>query len=101
MLIPRALSVSLVCPKSQRRVVYSQKSNNNAPFLKSGWPITFLEIETEKEAHSTRCPAPSSALHAVVVIPMAAKDFAGFMSHARPGRDCRQTFVSGILHRNA
>jgi hypothetical protein len=36
-----------------------------------------------------------------VVIPMAAKDFAGFMSHARPGRDCRQPFVSGILHRSA
>jgi hypothetical protein len=40
-------------------------------------------------------PAPSSAFHALVVTPMAAKDFAGFMSHARPGRDCRQPFVSG------
>src|SRR5262245_7916323 len=101
MLIPRALSVSLVCPKSQRRVVYLQKSNNNAHYLKSGCPTNLMEIETQKYAHSTRFPAPSSALHAVVVIPMAAKDFARFMSHARPGRDCRQTFVSGILHRNA
>src|SRR5262249_28355501 len=41
---------------------------------------TFLEIQVKQEAHSTRFPAPSSALYAVVVIPMAVQDFSGFMS---------------------
>jgi hypothetical protein len=44
-----------------------------------------LEIEGEKEAHSTRIPAVICVLHAVVVIPMAAKDCFGFMSHMGGG----------------
>src|SRR5260221_13749682 len=36
------------------------------------------------------------ALHAVVVIPMAAKDSTGFMAHAWPGRDCRQAFSAAF-----
>ena len=36
--------------------------------------LPFLEIDGKKEAHFEAHPAPSSALQAVVVIPVAAKD---------------------------
>jgi len=74
-----------------------QQRDLSGRFFEVGVADLFWKIEGKKEAHSTRVPAPSSALHAVVVIPRAVKDFAGFMSHARPGRDRRRAFVSGIL----
>jgi hypothetical protein len=70
-------------------------------FLKSGWPIFCWKSSAKGRLIRRASHAVVCTLQALVVIPMATKDFAGFMSHAGPGRDCRQTFVSGILHRRA
>src|SRR5258705_10902312 len=58
---------------SQKRVLYSQKLKNNAPFqvdfLKSGH--LFWKSKSKRGPVRDAHPAPSSALHAVVGIPMA------------------------------
>ena len=46
----------------------------------------FLKSRVKKEAHFDERRSPSSALQAPVVIPMAARDRAGFQSHRRQTR---------------
>jgi hypothetical protein len=69
------------------RAPCSPKSNNNAPF--SGCFLkwagrSFLEIEGQKGGSFDARRTPSSGLHAVVVIPIAANNFSGFMSQNAP-----------------
>ena len=68
------------------------------------------EIEGEKEDPFDVHPAPSSALHAAVVIPMVAKDFSGFTSQTGSRRDankhsspafCVSCFIIGRLAKRA
>jgi hypothetical protein len=60
--------------RSVRRVARAkikQPRRGFTAFFEVGVAELFLEIESEREAHSTRIPRHS---HVVVVIPMAAKD---------------------------
>src|SRR6266436_3753552 len=60
------------------RALSSPKSNNNGGlyrFFWSGGGRSFLEIEDKKGIHSTRSAGVVWVLHAVVVVPMAAKGF--------------------------
>jgi hypothetical protein len=58
-------------PNQQRGLYRSFRGRGGRPFL---------AIEDKKGGSFDAHPASSSALHPVVVIPMAAKDFSGFMS---------------------
>jgi len=86
---PRTLLAKV---KQQRRALPA--------FLKLEWADPFWKSRPEKDPFDAH-PALSCALHATVVIPMAAKDLAGCVSHAQPGHDCRQAVSAAFWHRSA
>ena len=73
------------CPRTLLAKVKQQRRAFTG-FFEVGVGRPFLEIEAGKGDPFDAHPAPSCAPHATVVIPMAAKDFSGFMSQTRPTR---------------
>jgi hypothetical protein len=67
---------------AKRFVLSSQKSNNNAAFqvdfLKSGWGALFWKSPSKRGLVRDALPRRVCTLQAVVAIPMASKDRAGF-----------------------